>query len=223
VLGQRGLQVTAMRDALQASDTIGFVAHYRALQKLEEKQKSIISRNYEGSVVKAKPVVSGTVVTPWVNEKAAQLLKDYKKRFAYGREYFPQQVIEDGLYYIMYSGKYLSDVNASADRTGDYPVFVAEADTINPQRQLWNIELMPATGRYKITNAQDGRYLNEHGTFWQNKTQNPFDADWHTYVITKTPEGYTVQCAGRTSGYWSIEGSRIKNDKKGSAFQIVTP
>jgi len=232
VLGQRGLQVVSMQEALQQNDSIGFVAHYRALQKLEEKQKGIISRNFEGSVVKAKPVVSGTVVTPWVNETALQLVKDYKKRYAYGREFFPQQVIEDGLYYIMYKGKYLTDVNASTDRTGDYPVFVAEADTINPQRQLWNIELMPATGRYKITNAQDGRYINELGTFWKNKDQNPFDADWHTYVITRIPasseapaeEGFTIQCAGRTSGFWQVADDHLKNDRQqGSTFQIKAP
>ena len=232
VLGQRGLQIVSMQEALQQNDSIGFVAHYRALQKLEEKQKGIISRNFEGSVVKAKPVVSGTVVTPWVNETALQLVKDYKKRYAYGREFFPQQVIEDGLYYIMYEGKYLTDVNASTDRTGDYPVFVAEADTINPQRQLWNIELMPATGRYKITNAQDGRYINELGIFWKNKDQNPFDADWHTYVITRIPassdasaeEGFTIQCAGRTSGFWQAADDHLKNDRQqGSTFQIKAP
>ena len=224
LLGQSGLQIFYMQRALQKKDSVAFVAHYRALQKIEEKQKSIISRNYEGSVVKAKPVVSGTRLTPWVKAMAVQLVKDYKHLFnSYGRDFLPQQVLEDGLYYIMYNGKYLTDVNASTDRTGDFPVFVAEADTINPQRQLWNIELIPATGRYKIANAQDGRYVNEHGTFWKDKTLNPFDADWHTYVISKTPEGYTVQCAGRASGFWQATDDHLKNDKQGSAFQIRTP
>ena len=222
VLGQRGLQVTAMEDALQTSDTVGFVAHYRALQKLEEKQKGIVSRNYEGSVVKAKPVVSGTVVTPWVNETALQLAKDYKKRFAYGLEHFPQQAIEDGRYYIMYDGKFLTDVNASPDRDGDFPVFLAEADTINPQRQLWNIELVPATGRYKITNVQDGRYINELGTFWSNKATKPYNAEYNTYIIVKTPEGYTIQCAGRAgSNFWRAEDNRIKQTGQAGTFQIT--
>ena len=124
----------------------------------------------------------------------------------------------------MYRGKYLTDVNAAADRTGDFPQFVAEPDTINPQRQLWSIELIPATGRYKITNAQDGRYLNEQGTFWRNKAQNPFEAEWHTFVITKTPEGYTIQCGGRAgSNYWKADADRIRNDKDGTAFQIKLP
>ena len=224
VLGQRGLQVLSMQKALAQQDSLAFVAHYRALQKLEEKQKGIVSRDFEGSVVKAKPVVSGTVVTPWVQEEAARLVKEYKKQFTYGCEFFPQQVVEDGLYYIMYKGKYLTDVNAAADRTGDFPQFVAEPDTINPQRQLWNIELIPATGRYKITNAQDGRYVNEQGTFWRNKAQNPFEAEWHTFVIVKTPEGYTIQCDGRAgSNYWKADADRIKNDREGTVFQIRAP
>ena len=152
-----------------------------------------------------------------------QLAKDYKKRFAYGREFFPQQAVEDGRYYIMYGGKYLTDVYASPDRDGDFPVFVAEADTINPQRQLWNIELVPETGRFKITNAQDGRYINELGTFWANKNTKPYNAEWNTYIFTKTPEGYTIQCAGRASGNWFVEDNRIKNGKQSSTFQIKTP
>lgn len=223
VLGQRGLQVAAMLDALQQKDSVGFVAHYRALAKLEEKQKGIISRDFEGSVVKAKPVVSGSVVTPWVAEEAAQLIKDYKKQFAYGHEFLPQQAIEDGQYYIMYGGKYLTNVNASPDRDGDFPVFVAEADTINPQRQLWNIEMVTETGRFKITNVQDGRYINELGTFWTNKNTKPYNAEWNTYIFTKTPEGYTIQCGGRASGNWQVEDNRIKNGQQSSTFQIKKP
>ena len=221
VLGQRGLQVTYMQEALEQDDSIGFIAHYRALQRLEEKQKGIISRNYEGSVVKAKPVVSGSVVTPWVNETALQLVKDYKKQFAYGLEFLPQQAIEDGLYYIMYNGKYLTDVNASPDRDGDYPIFLSEADTINPQRQLWNIELVPETNRFKIANAQDGRYINEIGTFWANKNTKPYNAEWNTYILTKTPVSPAPD--GLASGSWYVEDDRIKNGNKASTFQIKAP
>ena len=224
LLGQRGLQVLSMQSALEQQDSVGFVAHYRAQQRIEEKQKAIVSRDFEGSVVKAKPVVSGTVVTPWVNEEAARLAGEYKRHYAYGHEFFPRQVVEDGLYYIMYRGKYLTDVNAAADRTGDFPVFVAEADTINPQRQLWRIELVPATGRYKITNAQDGRYINELGTFWRDRSVNPFDAEWHTFVIEKTPDGYTFRCAGRAgSAFWHSADDRIGSGREGSAFQITRP
>ena len=162
-------------------------------------------------------------MTAWAGEEDARRAKGYKKRCAYGLEFFPQQAVEDGRYYIMYGGKYLTDVNASPDRDGDFPVFVAEADTINPQRQLWNIELVPETGRFKITNAQDGRYINELGTFWANKNTKPYSAEWNTYIFTKTPEGYTIQCAGRASGNWFVEDNRIKNGKQSSTFQIKTP
>ena len=223
LLGLSGLQIFYMQRALQKKDSVGFVAHYRALQKLEEKQKSIISRNYEGSVVKAKPVVSGTRLTPWVKAMAVQLVKDYKHRYAFGLEFFPQQAIEDGQYCIMYEGKFLTDVNASPDREGDFPVFVTEADTINPQRQLWNIELVPETERYKITNAQDGRYINELGTFWSNKNTKPYNAEWNTYIIVKAESGYTIQCAGRASGNWYVEDDRIRNGKQSNVFQLKKP
>ena len=233
LLGQSGLQVFYMQRALQQKDSVSFIAHYRALQKLKEKQNGIISRNYEGSVVKAKPVVSGSRLTPWVDAMTVQLVKDYKHFYSYGLEFFPQQAIEDGLYYIMYNGKYLTDVNASPDRDGDYPIFLSEADTINPQRQLWRIELVPETNRFKITNAQDGRYINEIGTFWANKNTKPYNAEWNTYILTKTPvspapdglasDGYTIQCAGRASGSWYVEDDRIKNGNKASTFQIKAP
>jgi hypothetical protein len=123
----------------------------------------------------------------------------------------------------MYEGKFLTDVNASPDRDGDFPVFVAEADTVNPQRQLWNIEFVPETERFKITNAQDGRYINELGSFWANKNTKPYNAEWNTYIFTKTPEGYTIQCAGRASGNWFVEDDRIKNGKQSSVFKIKAP
>ena len=223
LLGQSGLQVFYMQRALQQKDSVSFIAHYRALQKLKEKQNGIISRNYEGSVVKAKPVVSGSRLTPWVDAMTVQLVKDYKHLYSYGLEFLPQQAIEDGIYYIMYKGKYLTDVHASPDRDGDFPVFVAEPDTINPQRQLWSIELVPATGRFKITNTQDGRYVNELGAFWADKNTKPYNEEWNTYVFTKMPDGYTIQCGGRASGSWYVEDDRIKNGKQSGTFQIKAP
>lgn len=223
LLGLRGQQYMSMVMAKANKDTVAFIGHYRAQQQLEQKQKAIISRNYEGSIVKAKPIVSGDVVTPWLNEHIAELIKEYKKQHTYGLEYFPQQVIEDGQYFIKANGKFLTDVQAATDRTGDHPVFVTERDNINPQRQQWHIELVASTGRYKITNVQDGRYINESGTFWKNKDLNPFDAEWHTYVITKTQDGkYTVQCGGAAGkGYWSVQGDRIVNRKDAFVLEII--
>ncbi|MBR2945766.1 MAG: beta-N-acetylglucosaminidase domain-containing protein [Bacteroidaceae bacterium] len=223
LLGQRGLQVLQMEHYLNQADSVAFIGAYRRLQAIEQAQKAIVSRNFEGSIVKAKPVVSGDVVTPWINTKANELVKAYRKQYAYGREFFPQQVIEDGQYFIKAGGKFLTDVQAATDRTGDHPVFVADRDNINPQRQQWFIELVPSTGRYKITNVQDGRYVNERGTFWKDKNLNPFEAEWHTFVIAKTQDGkFTVQCGGNAGkGYWNVKEDRIENQKEPAAFEIV--
>lgn len=223
LLGQRGLQVLQMEHYLNQADSVAFIGAYRRLQAIEQAQKAIVSRNFEGSIVKAKPVVSGDVVTPWINTKANELVKAYRKQYAYGREFFPQQVIEDGQYFIKAGGKFLTDLQAATDRTGDHPVFVADRDNINPQRQQWFIELVPSTGRYKITNVQDGRYVNERGTFWKDKNLNPFEAEWHTFVIAKTQDGkFTVQCGGNAGkGYWNVKEDRIENQKEPAAFEIV--
>lgn len=222
LLGQRGLQTLLMEDAMTRKDPVAFIGHFRAQQSIEQQQKALVSRDFDGSIVKAKPVVSGDVVTPWVNEKVAELVREYKQHFTYGREYLPQQVLEDGQYLIMVDGKYLTDQQAATERTGDRPVFVAERDVINPQRQQWNIELHTATGRFKISNVQDGRYVNERGTFWANRELNPFDPTWHTYTLNKEEKGYTIQCDGNAGrGFWSIEGDHLINAGQGSVFQIT--
>ena len=221
-LGLRGQQYINMTAALAQKDTVAFIGHYRAQLQLEQKQKAIISRNYEGSIVKAKPVVSGDVVTPWLNEKLAETVKAYKKHYTYGLEYFPVQAIEDGEYFIKVNGEYLTNAQAGADRVGDFPVFQAERDVINPQRQQWVIEQNAKTGRYKIFNKQDGRYINETGAFWFNKDRNPFDAAWHTYLLVKQEGKWSIQNAGSGGkGYWHRDGNRIKADGSGQfIFEI---
>ena len=222
LLGQRGVQVVMMQDALERKDSVEFIGHYRAQAAIEQKIKAITSRDYEGSIVKAKPVVSGDVITPWVNENCARLVKAYKKEFTYALDAFPVQSIEDGEYFIKVNGEYLTDAQAAADRVGDYPVFQAERDVINPQRQQWVIEQDPKTGRYKITNKQDGRYVNEMGTFWHNKDLNPYDADWHTFVLTRKDGKWSIQNAGSAGKkYWNRSGNRLGNsDNEEYIFEI---
>ena len=221
-LGLRGQQYIQMVTDLAQKDSVAFIGHYRAQLQLEQKQKGIISRNYEGSVVKAKPVVSGDVVTPWLNEKLADIVKVYKKQFNYGHEYFPVQAIEDGEYFIKVNGAYLTNAQAGADRVGDYPVFQEERDVINPQRQQWVIEQNSKTGRYKIYNKQDGRYINETGAFWFHKDRNPFDAAWHTYLLVKQEGKWSIQNAGSGGkGFWQREGNRISSNGAGEfIFEI---
>ena len=121
LLGQRGQQYVSMVCDLANKDSVAFIGHYRAQLQLEQKQKAIISRNYEGSIVKAKPVVSGDVITPWLNENLAELIKVYKKQYTYGEEYFPVQAIADGEYFIKVNGEYLTNAQAGADRVGRLP------------------------------------------------------------------------------------------------------
>lgn len=212
LLGARGVLCVQMMEAMEQKDSVSFIQYYQLQSKLEQQQKAIISRNYEGSIVKAKPVVSGDVVTPWLNENLAELIKEYKKNYTYGTEHFPVQSIDDGEYFIKVNGEYLTNAQADADRVGDYPVFQAERDVINPQRQQWMIEQNSKTGRYKIYNKQDGRYLNEAGTFWYNKERNPFDADWHTYLLVKQGGKWSIQNAGNAGqGYWQRKGNRINS------------
>ena len=220
--GLRGLTVTRLAKAQEAGDSIQFIGLYRTQQAIEQAQKTIISRNWEGSVVKAKPVVGGTVIAPWIDRTLAESVKAYKRHHTYGREVFPAQAVEDGQYTILADGRYLTDAQASTDRTGDHPVLQASRDSINPQRQQWNVELDITTGRYKISNVQDSRYVNERGAFWANKSLNPFDPEWHTFILTKQDDGtYTIQCGGRAGkGFWKTEGDRIVNAPEGTRFRL---
>lgn len=220
--GLRGLTVTCLAKAQEAGDSIQFIGLYRTQQAIEQAQKAIISRNWEGSVVKAKPVVGGTVIAPWIDRTLAESVKAYKHHHTYGREVFPAQAIEDGQYTILADGRYLTDAQAATDRTGDHPVLQASRDSINPQRQQWNVELDITTGRYKISNVQDSRYVNERGAFWANKSLNPFDPEWHTFILTRQDDGtYTIQCGGRAGkGFWKIEGDRIVNAPEGTRFRL---
>lgn len=213
LLGVRGLQYMNMVEAMERKDTIAFVATYRRQLKFAQEQKAIISRNYEGSIVKAKPVVSGDVITPWLDEHLAELIKTYRKEYTYGAEYFPVQSIADGEYFIKVNGEYLTNAQAGADRVGDYPVFQSERDVVNPQRQQWVIEHNSKTGRYKIYNKQDGRYINERGAFWADKERNPFDAEWHTYLLVKQNGKWSIQNAGKAGkSYWKRDGKRINGN-----------
>ena len=220
--GLRGLAVTRLAQAQEAGDSVLFIGLYRAQQAIEQARKAIVSRNWEGSVVKAKPVVGGTVIAPWIDRTLASSVKAYKRQHTYGREFFPRQAIEDGQYTIMAGGRYLTDAQAATDRTGDHPVLQATRDSINPQRQQWNVELDITTGRYKISNAQDGRYVNENGSFWASKTLNPYDPEWHTFVLTRQADGScTIQCGGRAGkGFWQVEGDRLRNAAQGTPFRL---
>ncbi|MDE7389150.1 MAG: hypothetical protein K2M97_07880, partial [Muribaculaceae bacterium] len=144
---------------------------------------------------------TGTLyVEPFIKSAVGTLVQQFK---ASGAEYpeglFPAQVLENGLYYIMVDGKYLTNVNGSSN-----PTFVAEEDNINPGRQLWQIALDPVTGRYSIRNEWDKRYVNELGNFGTN----PYDATWNTYTIARFEGKYSIRNAGNSGkAHWTANGT----------------
>ncbi len=200
IIGQRGELVMNLYTLLEKGDEKGFIAAYEQLVKLEQAQKAVISRGFEGSIKKPNPTVANEVVVPFIKTCTKGLIRSYKSKHSYRTDIFPAELLEEGRYYIKVNGRWLTDVNANPDRTGDYPVFQASEDVINPQRQEWNLSIDPTTERYKITNAQDGRYVNEHGRFWRDKNNNPYDPAWHSFEIYRMNGKYAIQTAGNAGG-----------------------
>lgn len=220
VMGEKGQKIMAMYEAYTNEQPEVFVQNYEEFLALDAHQKTIISRNFNGSIKKPNPTVGGEVLVPFMKRNLQQLIINYKKKFDYRRDIFPTTLLEDGRYYIKVNGKYLTNKNANPDRVGDYPVFQNEADVINPQRQEWTISLDPSTERYKIVNTQDGRYINEYGSFWADKRLNPFEAVWHTYNIYRLNGKYAIQNAGSSgNNFWNSNGTRIN---KSNSSDIVT-
>lgn len=209
-MGQRGQKMVEMQQALDVNKPDLFLQNYRDITAIQAKEDSLISRNFEGTIKSARPVVASQKIEPFLKTKLNQLVLDYKSRYTEGWEVFPAQVLESGNYYIKYNGKYLYDKDASADKTGDYPVWADEIDDAQPQKCEWTITLDANTGRYKIVNTQDGRYLNENGAFWADKTINPYDADWHSYTIYRVNGKYAIQTTAKVKNrFMAANDSRI--------------
>ena len=228
IMGQRGETVMALYSLLNKGDEKGFIAAYEKLAQLEQDQKAVISRGFEGSIKKPNPTVANEVVGPFIKACTKGLIRDYKKAHTYRTDIFPAELIEEGRYYIKVNGRWLTDENANPDRTGDFPVLKADEDSINPQRQEWNISIDPVTERYKITNAQDGRYVNEHGNFWRDKNNNPYDPAWHSFNIYRLNGKYAIQTAGNAGGrVWTTYVDRISQSGEKSVryehfiFEII--
>lgn len=224
-MGQRGQKMVEMQQALDDNKPALFLQNYRDITAIQAKEDALISRNFEGTIKSARPVVASQKIEPFLKTKLNQLVLDYKSRYTEGWEVFPAQVLESGNYYIKYNGKYLYDKDASADKTGDYPVWADEIDDAQPQKCEWTITLDANTGRYKIVNTQDGRYLNENGTFWADKTINPYDADWHSYTIYRVNGKYAIQTTAKVNNrFMAANDSRIiKRDTPLSKDKNNTP
>ena len=215
IMGQRGETMMSLYTLLNKGDEKGFIAAYEQLAQLEQDQKAVISRGFEGSIKKPNPTVANEVVGPFIKTCTKGLIRNYKNAHTYRTDIFPAELIEEGRYYIKVNGRWLTDANAHPDRTGDFPVLQTDADSINPQRQEWNISVDPVTERYKITNAQDGRYINEHGNFWRDKNNNPYDPAWHSFEIYRLNGKYAIKTAGNAGGrVWTANEERINQDSE---------
>ncbi|MBQ5627700.1 MAG: hypothetical protein IIU97_06270, partial [Bacteroidaceae bacterium] len=180
-LGLRGVCLVGMNNALAEKNPEKFIENYLKYKEYDEAQGALRSRDFAGSLKSATPVVGTVHIEPFVKEKMGTLVAEYKESYDYRTDVFPAQALENGTYYIMYNGKYLTNNNKAA---GSKPSFLAEQDNIRPQRQEWKISLDPSTNRYKIVNLEDNRYLNENGSFTVSDATNPYEAVWHTYDIT---------------------------------------
>lgn len=217
-LGLKGVSVVEMQNALQCENPDSFINSYLRYVEYDEAQAALRSRDYSGSLKVATPVVATVHVEPFIKEKMAELVSEYKENYDYRTDVFPAQVLKNGTYYIMYNGKYLT--NSTPNTAGSTPQFVDTKDDVRPQRQEWKIATDPSTGRYKITNLEDNRYLNENGKFSVNNSTNPYDAVWHTYEITLLANGkYAIQNAGSAgNNFWGSNGSRIEKSNSSEAI-----
>ncbi len=212
LIGLRGNKVMDMHSALAGADSIAFVDAFLEYSDLTDRASRLESRNFEGSIKTAHPVAGSLYAEPFLKGSVTRMADDYKSSYSYKTDIFPAPVIANGAYHIAGpDGRLLG--NPDAGSTGGNPVWQSGEDNVNPDRQLWRITLIPETDRYQIANAKDRRYINEMGSFSRNEQTNPFDADWHTFVIERNPDGsdtFAIRNGGMGgNSYWLIEGDRI--------------
>ena len=211
----KGLELAKMYDALVAAQPEDFIESYVRYQEYDEAQSAVRSRDFEGSIRVARPAVGSYHIIPFLKSSLDALVAEYKAHYDFGLDVFPGQEVENGDYFIMYDGKYLTNQSEGVDGTA--PAFVEKRDDVKPQRQEWNISLDPATNRYKIVNRQDDRYLNEKGEFTVSNATNPYEAAWHTYNIMRLANGkYCIQNGGSAGDKaWTVSSSRIVKSNEG--------
>ena len=205
-LGQKGQCLIEMNNAILNKNPENFIDNYLKYKEYDEAQAALRSRNFNGSLKVATPVVGTVHIEPFIKNTLGTLVAEYKETYDYRTDVFPAQVLENGTYYIMYNGKYLTN------NGGGNPVFQAEQDNIRPQRQEWKITVDPSTNRHKIINLEDNRYVNENGSFTVSDATNPYEAVWHTYDITLLANGkYAIQNGGSAgTAFWTVSGTQIQ-------------
>lgn len=205
LLGRRGVLVAGMYTDLFNADTTAFVNDYIEYADLTDRASKIASRNFPGSVKVAYPMVGSLYAEPLLRRGVSMMIDEYRHRFTHRLDVFPQLALESGSYRIRHDGRWLG--NPEAGSTGGRPVWQAAEDDVNPDRQIWRVTYDAATGRYSIVNAKDGRYVNERGAFTVSDKSNPFDAEWHTFVIERTDGGLTVRQGGNAGKHYLVPDS----------------
>ena len=204
LIGKRGVVATAMYNALSTGNDKAFIDNYLIYKELTDKANALTSRDFEGSIKVAHPRVGTLHVEPFIRRSVAKMVDTYKSSSNYRLDVFPQLLLDNVTYKIKVGDKYLG--NPDAGQVGGAPVLQDTEDDVNPDRQIWRFVFDPETNGYSITNAKDGRFLNDLCQF----AEVPFDANFHTFDIQPSGDGYTI--INRSNGYlvyWEVQDGKV--------------
>lgn len=204
---ERALALTDIAEILVSDTPADFIEKYRSYDELTSQAQNILDRDFQGTIKRFTPRAGTRYVEPFLTETLANQVNAFKDlKIEYPADLFPDQVLPDGEYYILYNGKYLSNGSGSSNNSPGNPTWRKEQDNINPNRQVWKVRIDVNNGRYSIISAHDDRYVNELANFGVN----PYSADWNTYIITRLNGKYAIQMAGNSGNkYWSANSTRI--------------
>lgn len=199
-MAQQGGLLLRMQRLLAEGKAEEFMASYKELQSIESKQGAIRSRDFAGSLNAPYPKPADQVIAPFLAWFKRQLYSDYRKTHTYEVDKLPTSLIEAGSYYIRVQGAYLTNTTEGVQ-------LVAEADSINPQRQVWSISLDQESGNYIITNAQDQQRLNSSLKLTRT-TDNLRDS----FVLHRNDKGhFALQNAKEALGYiWGLKDGKLQ-------------
>ena len=199
-MAQQGELLLRMHRLLAEGKAEEFMASYKELQSIESKQGAIRSRDFAGSLNAPYPKPADHVIAPFLAWFKRQLYSDYRKTYTYEVDKLPTSLIEAGSYYIRVQGAYLTNTTEGVQ-------LVAEADSINPQRQVWSISLDQESGNYIITNAQDQQRLNS-----SLKLTRSADNLRDSFVLHRNDKGhFALQNAKEALGYiWGLKDGKLQ-------------
>ena len=199
-MAQQGELLLRMQRLLAEGKAEEFMASYKELQSIESKQGAIRSRDFAGSLNAPYPKPADHVIAPFLAWFKRQLYSNYRKAYTYEVDKLPTSLIEAGSYYIRVQGAYLTNTTEGVQ-------LVAEADSINPQRQVWSISLDQESGNYIITNAQDQQRLNS-----SLKLTRSADNLRDSFVLHRNDKGhFALQNAKEALGYiWGLKDGKLQ-------------